>query len=148
MSRALMRYFRTIRRRQRRARRRDIARGESLPTIAIEVPMPAVKPARQERTFDLEAWLRTDRGRFYQTVAREIYTGAWEDLTDEQRDYIGAIADKFAAALGVGWTKRGSTVRPPLEIGPDESVEAPVGELVALSEENPRARARLERERG
>lgn len=112
----LMNYL-ARRERIRAQRRKDLTRGESLPTIAIEVPMPeGVKPSRTagealDSTTTLDEWLRTDRGRFYQTVAREIYTGAWEDLTDEQRDYIGAIADKFAARLGVTWTRRGASLR-------------------------------------
>jgi len=103
--------------RTRAQRRKDLTRGESLPTIAIDIPMPqGVKPTRTARealdsTTTLEEWLRTDRGRFYQTVGREIYSAAWENLTDAQRDYIGVIADIFATALGVTWTSRGSCLR-------------------------------------
>jgi hypothetical protein len=95
--------------------------------------MPAVKPARGARPtwpsvreyyesdvtprpqFELREWLRTDRGKFYRLVGREVYSHEWDELTDAQRDHVGHVADTLAAALNVGWTKRGTSVRPPLQ---------------------------------
>jgi len=81
----------------------------------------------------LDDWLRSDKGQFYSLVGREMYSRAWEDLTDSQRVHIGEVADTLAAALGVGWTGRGSIVRPPLPVMPDESVVAPQGEETLMT---------------
>ena len=68
-------------------------------------------------TMTLEEWLRTDRGKFYRLVAREVYSHEWEELTDAQREHIGHLSDTLADALGVtAWTKYGRAIR--MEGGP------------------------------
>lgn len=108
----LMNYLARREVRARAQRRKDLTPGESLPTIEIEVPMPAVKPARLDS--DLRgagAMATTERGRFYSLVARNMYCHGWEELGKAQREDVARIADTIAAALGVTWTRRGASLR-------------------------------------
>jgi len=77
----------------------------------------------EKPTMTLLEFVQTDRGRFYNLVAWEVYTHAWGELTDSQREHVGHLADTLAAALNTGWTKHGRMVRPPLQEPPKTTTQ-------------------------